>query len=69
MTTAAARCTRRPLRDQRAAELAWARLKRLDPEGTADLAVSWCAEHLAFHLARRPMPNRADERPVSASAK
>jgi hypothetical protein len=69
MTTATAQpphlCTRRPLRDQRAAELAWARLRRLDPDGSADLAVSWCSACLAFHLCRRPRPpSRADERPI-----
>jgi hypothetical protein len=47
-------CSKRALADQRAAELAWARLRRLDPAGADRLVVYWCARCLAFHVGHRP---------------
>jgi hypothetical protein len=65
MTTAITPCRRRPLRDQRAAELAWARRRQIDPAGSADLAIAWCEACWAYHLVRKPRPlSRADERPI-----
>jgi hypothetical protein len=53
----AERCTRRVFRDQRSAELAFARVKQVDPSAAAKLGIFYCPRCIAFHIqARKPPP-------------